>query len=301
MIKLEILQNLAGKLNDAMYTDILKLLQDMKELSYIMTFDIPAGTYVSRIRESDKIPFNLSSQISYNPKPTFYGRANRPNSPVFYGSISLPGSTDSTETNILEWLGAYEREKVSNTNPEQITIGWWRTKEKISTIPIMYDKQLSSKTEFFKPLFSKYIEDKRITKESREIVQFLANQFAKTNITSHKDYKISAAFAELVFNRGNGQLNSILYPSVRNGGHGYNIAIPGEFVDKSLKLERVGTFGIYNAEGNIIFTKEQIVTDISDNGEFALAKFSNSQIVWDKSKSREFESYKSSSISFDRY
>lgn len=269
MVKLEVLKKIAVNLENSNYNDILSLLKKLN-LSYVMQFDIPAGNFITRIRKSEKIPFHSESEISYKPKPTKYNRANRPNQPMFYGSVEVPGMIKSIDTNVWEWLHTFDRAAIYTNEPIEFTVGSWEIQENLPTIPIIYNKVFISKNKLFDPLIKKYEKDNRITEISREIIDFLAREFAKSKIKMPSEYKITAAFCELILHRLNGKIESILYPSVRTQGGGYNIAITPKFVSKYLKLKKVGTFIMYRDKDKVLLDWERITEDISENGIFKL-------------------------------
>lgn len=67
------------------------------------------------------------------------------------------------------------------------------------------------------------------------ILEFYSEEFAKAEIITDADYKISAAYAESVFKTGNVQ--GIIYPSVRTDYEGSNVALLPKTVDDHLQFE----------------------------------------------------------------
>ena len=57
----------------------------------------------------------------------------------------------------------------------------------------------------------------------------MANEFAKENINEDYDYMISAVFSEMATKN---RVDGIIYPSVRVGGKGFNIAITPKATEK---------------------------------------------------------------------
>lgn len=234
-----------------------------------MTFKIPKGTLISRIRPSKDTPFHIESQISYNPNPENFGRANKPNEPVFYGSMQGPEMINSLDTNVWEWLNILNNKPIGEVVfPLSFTAGFWEIQEDLPTAPIIYNNSERKKIKLFEPLFEKYEKHSGVTELSSEIIKFLALEFSKTSTSSPNDYKLTAAFSELVSSRIGNKVPSILYPSVRTKDNGYNLAISPLGVKKYLKLKRVETFTAYHKNGKFLLDKENIITFINPDGTF---------------------------------
>ncbi|WKX76687.1 hypothetical protein [Zobellia laminariae] len=201
MINFEVLKQISKNLEHTSYEDILRLLEEL-EISYIMTFNIPKGTLISRIRPSERKPYCKESQISYNPNPENYGRANKPNEPIFYGSIQGPGMLNSLDTNVWEWLNILNSKPLNKIDfPLSFTSGFWEIQSDLPTIPIIYNNVSKEKTKLFDSLLENYEKHSGVTELSSKIIEFLANEYSKVDINSPNDYKLTAAFSELIRTR----------------------------------------------------------------------------------------------------
>lgn len=71
---------------------------------------------------------------------------------------------------------------------------------------------------------------------------FISEQFARPK-SSHNDYKISTAYANLVLT--NLDIHGIAYPSVQTKYHGQNLVLPPNVVDKYLTVEVISVQRLY--------------------------------------------------------
>lgn len=274
LIKYEVLSRIFKNLQTTNYDDILKLLKEL-EISYVMDYKLPKGAIITRVRQSEKKVFNNSSEISYNKNPKSFGRANKPHDPVFYGSIKIPNTENSVDTNLWEIIHYLGKKPIDDVkNPTEFTLGYWRVKENLSTVPIIYGDTFKDKGNLFEPLLKKYNEHPKIDSKSRKIIKFLANEFTKNIISTNNDYKIGVAFFELIKTRLKGECESIIYPSMRAKGEkgAYNIAISPSHVEKYLELIQVGTFSMYHKNGKFLNDMERVVEVNSSDGSFLLPK-----------------------------
>lgn len=278
MIKFEVLKQIANNLENTEYEDIFRLLKEL-EITYAMSFSIPKGFLVSRIRPSGEIPYNNESQISFNPEPKYFGRANKPNEPIFYCSLQAPGMISSLDTNVWEWSNILNKKSVDEINfPISFTAGFWEIQSNLPTLPLIYNSALQRKFKLFEPLLKKYKKHKGKTELSEKIIEFLAIEFSKTNIRTPNDYKLTAAFSDYIRKRIGNKIPSILYPSVRTTDNGFNLAITPINVEKYLKLIRVETFSAYSGNGILVLDKENIITDIKSDGTFNIPTTRNLEI-----------------------
>lgn len=67
--------------------------------------------------------------------------------------------------------------------------------------------------------------------------RIFCNEFAKTEIDSPDDYKISAAYSNYILQRT--PASGLTYPSVKSGYQGQNVVMLPEVVNSILKLEEV--------------------------------------------------------------
>lgn len=106
-------------------------------------------------------------------------------------------------------------------------------------------------------------------KEATSILanEFLANEFGKEENDPDYHYLISAHFTEFITEKG---VDGVLYPSVRVGGRGYNIAITPEVAANKIKLVAAGECSIYKRfERSVIDNDTQvIITDEQSSFEY---------------------------------
>ncbi len=73
-------------------------------------------------------------------------------------------------------------------------------------------------------------------------MKLFSEEFARKKTSNH-DYKISAAYADIIMNEGG--LPGILYPSVPSGYMGQNIVLRPDIVDQYLELYSVSTHRVH--------------------------------------------------------
>jgi len=128
-------------------------------------------------------------------------------------------------------------------------------------------------SEYSKTLYEKLTSEK-VIKGSQIIAKFFADQFAKSNIKTPHDYKISSFFANTLREMNNSskvKFDGILYPSVAHRFRGDNVAI---FPESLYKLEAVKCFSVicYNFD----FENGTLVKGITAEGKLA----ENGAIKW---------------------
>jgi hypothetical protein len=269
--KFEILKVASKNLVGVTYENIFRLVNEL-ELSNIISFPIPDGVYVFRIRPSKKEPFSKITEISFNPKAEKkFGRANTPNKPMFYGSFAAPNMQNPIITNTAEIIHilANGNNKIEN-NSVELTFGKWRIEKPLPVVPIIFNEIHLSKHKIFRPLYDSYMSYNQNNHRNKEIIKFIAQEFSKVNIKSNLDYKISAAFTELILKNYKGKIEAIIYPSVRTDGEGFNIAISPDFVKQYLKLHSVVTIRMYFKYGIGALDYEKIAESINEDGSFKL-------------------------------
>jgi len=273
MDTLDIIKFISKDLSQINYGNLYKLIGDLK-LSCILPFKIPKGTKIIRLRPSINIPFDNLSQISYNPNNNDYGRANSPNSIMFYGAVEVPKAYNPLLTSSFEILHILENGKYKiDKDSIELTFGEWITQKEISVVPIIYFQKYLQKNILFKSIYENYCNSFLSNDRDTAIINFIANEFAKSHIIKKSDYKISAVFTDYIMNFFTGNPQGVLYPSVRTDGLGFNIALKPSVIDsRYLKLERVYTMNMY-IKGSVGALDGKDYTDKIDcNGKFKLEK-----------------------------
>ena len=199
--------------------------------------------YRARLNENDEHFFS-KCQLTY--KPQQYNktcqRASTPNMTMFYGSV-LPEEVENGELDEVRVVPTYEaipwlRDKTSK-GIKQITYTKWIVTQDIKLIAILQHDNFYDKSSYTKKLMDDYevflaqMSDHK--DETIAFMTFMAGEFAK-EVDSSKDYNylISAAFTETLVKKG---YDGVLYPSVRLGGTGFNVALTPQAADMKLQLD----------------------------------------------------------------
>jgi hypothetical protein len=267
--------------------EIRELFAKFKEFGVIV-FKIPKGRHIYRSlkMKSENDRFWNKERISFNPYPSNYGRANLPNKPIFYGSITtekeyskrLLNENDEFQNtvhgyflNVLECseiLGSLEKE-----GKEFFTIGMWEVKEDIEVI-VIHDENdrnhLSIELKIAcKNFFNQLSEDRKELFTS--LHSFLSKEFSKKVLPENENqYKISANFSQHIIDIG---LSGILYPSVKAEGEGFNVALnPKLFENGTIELKRAGVVKLFANK------EKEILWDWTENAEY----FNGEPLVYKK-------------------
>ncbi len=122
MDKFEILKVVAKNLNNIDYENVYRLVNELGFINMV-SFEIPKGVEIFRLRPSEKEVFTHQSQISYSPTAENYGRANKPNCPLFYGSFAVPGKQNPIITNTAERLQVLTNGNHNTNDSVEFTVG----------------------------------------------------------------------------------------------------------------------------------------------------------------------------------
>ncbi len=256
--------------------EIRELFAKLKEFGTIV-FKISKGRYIYRslkMNSENERYFN-KDRISFNPNPSNYGRANLPNKPIFYGSITtekelgkrLLNENDEFQNtvhgyllNVLECseiLGSLEK-----YGKEFFTIGIWEVKEDIEVLVIHDENDRNNLSKEMKiackNFFNQLSEDRKGLFSS--LNSFLSKEFSKKVLPENeKQYKISANFSQHIIDIG---LSGILYPSVKAEGEGFNVALnPKLFENGTIELKRAGIVKVY-------VNKKEVLWDWVESAEY---------------------------------
>lgn len=237
------------------------------------------GTPIERGRINEDCGFfNSEFEISYridtgNLKE--FGRANKPFQSRFYGAIP---SIDIKFPRIVLFSELVEqfREIPVDEFETTMTIGRWIVKEDFEIADVCFSNDYF-KVDNIKSRYDYWVSKTKNTetgqKEYQELLNFFSEEFSKTRIKNHFDYKLSCLYAEIAV-YGNG-LNGIGYPSVRTDYLANNVAITPDAAERFLELKEVGRFRFVVEKGK----PSVFQTHYSDN----LGPF-NSDFKWEKVK-----------------
>jgi hypothetical protein len=212
----------------------------------VMSVTLHEGSYILRGRAD--MPFinrKQECEISYirgkNVVPD-YNRGSFAGVPMFYGS------TSTTDENYCQVMAIYEitnllgdQYETGDDFEEYITMGKWRVKKDIHLAVVAHHSEFHAGNEKLKNLHEDYL--KFISRYPESVDHFLqastyiASEFAKEVKPQERyNYKISAAFN---MNAINQSLDGTMYPTAKDQGKGFNVAITPEAIDSKAELERV--------------------------------------------------------------
>ena len=276
MTKQEIIDNL--KKSDLSKISFQRVVETIKSLGLIPTteIDITEGMIIERGRVNipDKL-FYSESEISaredfFNIRT--YGRAHPPLTSVFYGSLKsdeIPHPRMTILTEISEEFRNNRNSKIT------YTVGQWRVKKPFVAYCYLYSEKLRVSKAISKIIDEWHEIIKNSTTvngdDAKLIGEFISEEFAKKEIKSDNDYKISAAITELKFR--NTKIPAIIYPSVRADYLGTNIAMRADKVEEYLELKQVALCDAYSVNGNALLDITAVAQDL---GPF------NSSFKWTK-------------------
>lgn len=234
--------------------------------------------HVFRVRRNyanDFTPYNNLCNIGLPPADkTPFGRANNEFDPIFYGSHEGDLALFESCQNVTEQ---------DRFEPQNFTMGIWKVKanETLRLVPIIdSDKvlkvrdELRNINELNEKQHEEWFTSKKVIEALRIIRKFFSEQFAKSNIKSTNDYKISAFFANAIKDMNKLapiKFDGILYPSIAYKFKGDNVTI---FPSSLYKLEPVKCFSLISY--NFDFDKGILVKGITAEGKILM----NETIEW---------------------
>jgi hypothetical protein len=234
--------------------------------------------HVFRVRRNfvnDFTPYNNLCDIGLPPADkTPFGRANNEFEPIFYGSHEGDLALFECCQNVSE---------EDRFEPQNFTMGIWKVKanEKLRLVPIIESDEVQKVREDMRRInelsakqHQEWLTSKKVIEASKIIRKFFADQFAKSNIKSAHDYKISAFFTKTIKDMNTlstVKFDGILYPSIAYKFKGDNVAI---FPSSLYKLELIKFFSIISY--NFDFDKGTLAKGITAEGKV----LDNESIEW---------------------
>ncbi|WP_339869380.1 hypothetical protein [uncultured Algoriphagus sp.] len=216
----------------------------------VMVTTLHPGKRIVRARLSEKKSFENVSQLSYKPQEfnSTFQRASTPHKTMFYGSIvpEVQGTSEPSTARITVLFEIANFLKDPNSIGElDVTFSAWDVIEDIDLISIVHHKDFQRPTQlssYLQGQFQNLVKgNPDLETQSLEISEFLGNEFAKSPISHHTDYTISAIYSEIISDSYDG----ILYPSVRLAGEGINIALTPETVNQKLRFVAASECRVY--------------------------------------------------------
>jgi hypothetical protein len=246
---LDLLTKASKDLSNFPYDRILNAINSIT-ISDLFGVRVPKGQVVLRARPSKGKDFSNIEEVSYPKSTIAFGRANRPSNPMFYGAITSKPEENYLDQLVLLFLELLElkRTNITSEGEKKLTVGRWFNDEDLFVFVMIFHEEYLKKNSHLIEGFHNYLD---IIKQSSnnisqlQILKFIAADFAKSNINSDNDYKISAAFVESMLKKSLIKIDGIIYPSVRCEGEYFNIALTPECVDSKMSLHEVVTTTVY--------------------------------------------------------
>jgi len=192
--------------------------------------------------------FNKVSELSYPPMmcTTKYERANVPYQPMFYACSFPPSYNDKTHPPrfiALQETSSFYKD-IQASGIERCTVSRWEVVDKIELValPFLADYNMpNSDILSIKNVWKQAIEKSSVSKDGRELVEYMAKEIGK-DFSNNVDYFKIANFVNYLLNVNKKTKNSdgIIYPSVPAGGAGFNVAIKPAAVDEKIKFVGAG-------------------------------------------------------------
>lgn len=258
------------------YADTKKLIGQLGKFGCILV-TLHKGKTIMRARPNfNGESFISKCQLTYKPQQfnKTFQRASTPDMTMFYGCV-IPENLEQGELDNTRVIGVLEalpwlRDKTSR-GFQKITFGRWIVTQDINIIAMVQHENFYKESSYTRELVNAF---KGFTKEYPELEQetilisdFFANEFAKAETNHDYDYLLSACFTETVVNKG---LDGVLYPSVRVGGQGFNVAIRPEVADTSLELVATGECSIYKNRDRSFVDNETVIELKPNQSNFEL-------------------------------
>jgi len=242
----------------------------------IIEYKLHPGKIILRARpEDNQWPYTTRQSLSYKPQEfnKTFQRASTPNQTMFYGSI-IPeeidkGDLDNERIVVTMEASPWLRAK-KTCGIGRIAYSKWEVTSDIRMVAVLQHKDFfdaSSHTRKIVGDFNKFVEQHPEHKEPSLLVSdYLAAEFGKEQTPFDYQYLISAIYTEYLIRCG---FDGVLYPSVRVGGQGFNIAIIPDVADKKIKLIAAGECTLYKrAFGNSIVDNDTATTIEDENKPF---------------------------------
>lgn len=228
------------------YSDIYKSICGLETI-FLTKATLLKGEFIDRIRTNSKTHpcFTTKEEISYNKnneniKKIGFERANMPGQVMFYGSIKTKEIQNPYVTAYFETSRIINNANNRCCISETFTVGRWLILDDIPIVEMIFCDEALKVNSNLRLSFDQQIKEKEYSQHKEKLEEqcrFFSNEFARNDIKSPDDYKISAAFSNFIWN--NTKFKGITYPSVKTNYNGQNIVLKPEVVDSSLRLTDV--------------------------------------------------------------
>lgn len=262
------------------YKEVRKQISNVGVIGHMgITFHLGKSIYRARPNSTDE-HFYSKCQLTYKPQQfnKTYQRASTPNMTMFYGSV-LPEEFETGELDESRVVPSYEavswlRDKATKGH-RKITYSIWIVTQDINLIAILQHDKYYDNSSYTRRLmndFKRFLNDNADKKdETIAFTTFLANQFAKEVKIDH-EYLISAAFTESMVEKG---YDGVLYPSVKLGGTGFNVALTPQAADTKLQLGLVVECSAYKYYDKTVLDNDYQAILYPSQSNFELLRIEN--------------------------
>lgn len=254
------------------------IIDELRKLGKLALFglNVKAGQFVVRSRCDESFKnYDCEDQITYIKDRSIipaYNRASLEGDSIFYGCIPAYNTNDEHHSQVLsvaEVSRIIDQESDQDLE-EYATMGKWRVIKDFTACAIAHNKDFMSEDPELKNMHEFFL---NMVKQSPEkeydfirIAEYLSNEFAKPVQNDRRfEYKISGAFSKIVFAIGGA---GVIYPSAKNMGKGFNIALPPSTVDNHLKLEKVAVWKINKREKNMLIHPHLVCDAFTPDNKF---------------------------------
>jgi hypothetical protein len=229
------------------YQETKDLIGSIGSAAAIKYFLHPGKVIMRAVPNHNGERFSKISRISYKPQDLnkTYQRASTPHNSMFYGS-TISEKLKEGELDMERIMGLFEAiplcRDVKSEGEQIITYSKWEIVKDIPLLAFIHNTSFpkdNSEAAEMRAYFQESLENlpPELSEKSRLVTAFLSNQFAK-DITPHDyDYMISAIYTEMLI--VNEHAGGVLYPSVRTGGDGFNVAIHPYYFDNGYLIPKV--------------------------------------------------------------
>jgi hypothetical protein len=175
-------------------------------------------------------------------------------------------------------IGAFEAIKLlRDSEPSgEATVSYskWVVVKDIPFVSVVSHKKFLEKNSYLEELHTAYQGflnqcSPEVINNSNVAMDFFADEFAKDFTPNDYDYLLSALFTEMIVSKGFAA--GVLYPSVRTGGQGFNVAIHPSFIDNNhLELEAVAECTLYKRGKRTMVDNETVAMVLKGQDSFEL-------------------------------
>lgn len=268
---LELLKQHAQHLEDISYEEIVDLLRkDIRRIPIPLT-RMKAASLIDRARlNRGEELFRRVADLRYitdghviSDYLTEFGRGSIPHGPMFYGALESSQIRHQRITAIAETSLLFQNDEAVNVEGELYTVSRWHNTEELFLAEMVFATEAMAVNPDIERAF---VAQGRFARQNgaddvefyMDFLRFISDQFART-AHSHHDYKISAAYTQLILLKEG--VHGVAYPSVQTRFAGQNIVLPPSTVDRFLLLDSVITQRLHKQLKKSFFNNHRQVTD----------------------------------------